>query len=69
MNNPCAVNPEIVGMAAAKLLQLAGVTVPENTKILIAELKGVGSGYPLSREKLSPVLACYKVSSLEEGLK
>ncbi|PAE32978.1 bifunctional acetaldehyde-CoA/alcohol dehydrogenase [Bacillus sp. 7884-1] len=64
----CAVNPNIVGMAASKIAALAGVTVPENTKILVAELKGVGPGYPLSREKLSPVLACYKVSSLEEGL-
>ncbi|MEH7483098.1 bifunctional acetaldehyde-CoA/alcohol dehydrogenase, partial [Neobacillus drentensis] len=65
----CAVNPVIVGMAASKIAQLAGVKVPDDTKILIAELKGVGTGYPLSREKLSPVLACYKVSGLEEGLK
>ncbi|MDR7236838.1 bifunctional acetaldehyde-CoA/alcohol dehydrogenase [Neobacillus drentensis] len=65
----CAVNPVIVGMAASKIAQLAGVKVPDDTKILIAELKGVGPGFPLSREKLSPVLACYKVSGLEEGLK
>ena len=65
----CAVNADIVGMAAYKIAEMAGVTVPEGTKILIAELKGVGPKYPLSREKLSPVLACYKVSGLEEGLK
>ncbi|WML26504.1 bifunctional acetaldehyde-CoA/alcohol dehydrogenase [Neobacillus sp. OS1-33] len=65
----CAVNPVIVGMAASKIAQLAGVKVPDDTKILIAELIGVGPGFPLSREKLSPVLACYKVSGLEEGLK
>lgn len=65
----CAVNPVIVGMAASKIAQLAGVKVPDDTKILIAELKGVGPGYPLSREKLSPVLACYKVNGVEEGLK
>jgi acetaldehyde dehydrogenase/alcohol dehydrogenase len=65
----CAVNADIVGMAAYKIAAMAGVTVPEGTKILIAELKGVGPKYPLSREKLSPVLACYKVSGLEEGLK
>ncbi|WHY75390.1 bifunctional acetaldehyde-CoA/alcohol dehydrogenase [Neobacillus sp. WH10] len=65
----CAVNPKIVGMAASKIAALAGVTVPENTKILIAELKGVGPGHPLSREKLSPVLACYKVSNHKEGIK
>ncbi|MEQ2527317.1 bifunctional acetaldehyde-CoA/alcohol dehydrogenase [Robertmurraya yapensis] len=65
----CAVNADIVGMPAAKIAAMAGVKVPEDTKILVAELTGVGPEYPLSREKLSPVLACYKVKSLEEGLK
>jgi acetaldehyde dehydrogenase / alcohol dehydrogenase len=64
----CAVNAKIVGMAASTIAALAGVTVPEDTKILVAEIQGVGPHYPLSREKLSPVLACYKVSSFEEGL-
>lgn len=67
--NTCAVNPNIVGMAAFKIAEMAGVAVPEGTKILVAELKGVGPAYPLSREKLSPVLACFKVSSVEEGFK
>jgi acetaldehyde dehydrogenase / alcohol dehydrogenase len=67
--NTCAVNPNIVGMPAAKIAELAGVIVPADTKILVAELKGVGPKFPLSREKLSPVLACYKVNSTEEGLK
>lgn len=65
----CAVNPNIVGMPAYKIAEMAGVAVPDSTKILVAELKGVGPQYPLSREKLSPVLACFKVSGLEEGLK
>ncbi|MDA1476943.1 bifunctional acetaldehyde-CoA/alcohol dehydrogenase [Bacillus changyiensis] len=64
----CAVNPDIVGMPAYKIAEMAGVKVPEDTKILVAELKGVGPQYPLSREKLSPVLACYKVNGLQEGL-
>ncbi|MFC0472442.1 bifunctional acetaldehyde-CoA/alcohol dehydrogenase [Halalkalibacter kiskunsagensis] len=64
----CAVNADIVGKSAALIANLAGVTVPEDTKILLAELKGVGPQYPLSREKLSPVLACYRVRSTEEGL-
>jgi acetaldehyde dehydrogenase/alcohol dehydrogenase len=67
--NTCTVNADIVGMPAFKIAEMAGVTVPEGTKILVAELKGVGPAYPLSREKLSPVLACYKVNNLEEGLK
>ncbi|MDZ5474192.1 bifunctional acetaldehyde-CoA/alcohol dehydrogenase [Bacillus sp. 31A1R] len=64
----CAVNADIVGMPAYKIAKMAGVTVPEDTKILIAEIIGVGPEFPLSREKLSPVLACYKVNNLEEGL-
>lgn len=67
--NTCAVNPNIVGKSAYFIANLAGVKVPEDTKILIAELEGVGPQYPLSREKLSPVLACYKVNSTEEGIK
>ncbi|PLR82503.1 bifunctional acetaldehyde-CoA/alcohol dehydrogenase [Bacillus canaveralius] len=66
--NTCAVNPDIVGKPAYDIAKLAGVHVPVDTKILIAELKGVGPQYPLSREKLSPVLACYKANSTEEGL-
>lgn len=66
--NTCAVNADIVGMPAFKIAEMAGVVVPEDTKILVAELKGVGPDFPLSREKLSPVLACYKVASLEEGM-
>ncbi len=67
--NTCAVNPDIVGKPAYEIAKMAGVEVPKDTKILVAELKGVGPQYPLSREKLSPVLACYKVNSTEEGLK
>lgn len=67
--NNCAVNPAIVGMGAAKIAEMAGVQVPQDTKILVAELTGVGADHPLSREKLSPVLAAYKVNSTEEGLK
>lgn len=65
----CSVNANIVGKPASYIAKMAGLNVPEETKILIAELKGVGPDYPLSREKLSPVLACYKVNSTEEGLK
>src|SRR5690606_21698504 len=48
----CAVNPVIVGMPAAKIAELAGVNVPDGTKILIAETATVGPEEPLSREKL-----------------
>ncbi|MYL53599.1 bifunctional acetaldehyde-CoA/alcohol dehydrogenase [Pontibacillus yanchengensis] len=65
----CAVNADIVGKPAYEIARMAGIEVPKDVKILIAELKGVGPAYPLSREKLSPVLACYKANTTEEGLK
>ena len=63
-----AVNPDIVGQSAYNIAKNAGFEVPENTKILIAKLEGVGPQYPLSREKLSPVLAYYVVKDAEEGI-
>ena len=63
-----AVNPKIVGYSAKHIAELAGIKVPAETKLLIAEIAGVGPEYPLSREKLSPVLAMIKANSTEEGL-
>jgi len=63
-----AVNPVIVGKPATWIAEQAGVKVPECTKILLAKLDGVGPEYPLSREKLSPVLAYFIVDSTEEGI-
>ncbi len=61
------VRPNVVGMHARKIAELAGIKVPEKTKMIIAELDGVGAEYPLSREKLSPVLAMMKSTSTEDG--
>lgn len=44
-----------------KIARMAGVNAPEGTRLLVAELGGVGKEYPLSREKLSPVIAFYSV--------
>ena len=63
-----AVNPDIVGKSASWIAKNAGIDVPEDTKILVAKIDGVGPEYPLSREKLSPVLAYFIVDSEEEGL-
>ncbi|OCA84830.1 MULTISPECIES: bifunctional acetaldehyde-CoA/alcohol dehydrogenase [unclassified Bacillus (in: firmicutes)] len=63
----CAVNAHIVGKSANEIAEMAGIKVPEHTKIIIAEIDGAGPQYPLSREKLSPVLACIRVKSTEEG--
>ncbi len=62
-----AVNPDVVGKSAYWIADKSGVKVPEDTKILIARLKDVGPEYPLSREKLSPVLAYYVVNNHVEG--
>ncbi|MBS7578266.1 MULTISPECIES: bifunctional acetaldehyde-CoA/alcohol dehydrogenase [unclassified Enterococcus] len=62
-----AVNPKIVGYSAEYIAELAGIKVPKGTKMLIAELEGVGADYPLSREKLSPVLAMLKATSTAHG--
>ncbi|GAK39874.1 bifunctional acetaldehyde-CoA/alcohol dehydrogenase [Paenibacillus shunpengii] len=64
----CAVNPKIVGQSAVDIAKMSGIVVPENTKILVAELDGVGEKFPLSAEKLSPILACYKVKTVEQGI-
>ena len=62
-----AVNPAIVGKSASWIAEQAGVKVPDKTKILIAYLPDVGPEYPLSREKLSPVLAYFKVKDWHQG--
>lgn len=62
-----AVNPKVVGHHAREIAAWAGIEVPIETKMLIVELEGVGPDYPLSREKLSPVLAMVKANSTEHG--
>src|SRR5580765_8510664 len=60
-------NPALVGRPATVIAQAAGITVPAETRVLIAELKGVGRDYPLSIEKLAPVLSFYVVSDWKDG--
>ena len=62
-----AVNPAIVGHPATDIAKLAGIKVPEGTKILVAELEGTGAKFPLSLEKLSPVLSMTKANNREEA--
>jgi acetaldehyde dehydrogenase (acetylating) len=51
------INPECVGQSPQRIAEMAGFTVPAGTKIIVAEIGGVGKAHPLSVEKLSPVLA------------
>ena len=61
-------NPDIVGKPASWIAEQAGFSVPKDTSILGVECKEVGPKEPISREKLSPVLAFFKVNSEEEGI-
>ncbi len=60
-------NPKFVGKSAAQIAAAAGLTIPDGTRVLIAELQGVGRDYPLSIEKLCPVLSYYVVADWQEG--
>ena len=60
-------NPSLVGKSATFIADACGVTVPDDTRVLIAELDGVGRDYPLSIEKLCPVLSFYVVRDWQEG--
>lgn len=66
--NSCALNPNIVGKSANWIAEQAGFTVPPKTKILVAKINSVGNESPLSREKLSPVLAYIVVKNSDEGI-
>lgn len=62
------VNSNIVGMKPSYIAELAGIKVPDNTRILAAEIEGVGPEFPLSREKLSPVLGVLKAKDTNQAL-
>src|SRR5438132_5367822 len=60
-------NPALVGKAATTIAEKCGIAVPADTRVLLAPLKGVGRDYPLSIEKLCPVLSYYVVKDWREG--
>jgi len=60
-------NPKLVGKSVAFISEQAGISVPTGTRALIAPLTGVGRDYPLSIEKLCPVLSYYVVKDWREG--
>ncbi len=64
-----SLNAKIVGQKAATIAKMAGVTVPEETKILIGEVESVDISEEFAHEKLSPVLAMYKAKTFDEALK
>ncbi len=60
-------NPAFVGKSAVHIAAQVGIPVPAGTRALIAPLRGVGRDYPLSIEKLCPVLSYYEVADWREG--
>ena len=63
-----AVNAKIVGQTAPKIAEIAGIKVPETTKILIGEVESVDISEEFAHEKLSPVLAMYKAKDFEDAI-
>lgn len=63
-----SLNAKIVGQPAYKIAEMAGVNVPENTKILIGEVESVDISEEFAHEKLSPVLAMYKAKTFNEAV-
>ena len=68
LNEKGGLNADMVGQSAYKIAKMAGVNVPESAKVLVGEVTSVELEEPFSHEKLSPVLAMYKVKNFEEGL-
>ena len=64
-----ALNAKIVGQKAHKIAELAGVQVPETTKILIGEVESVELSEEFAHEKLSPVLAMYRAKNFNDAIK
>lgn len=66
--NSGRIKSEVVGQPAWKIAEMAGITVAKESKILMVPLDKVGVDYPLSQEKLSPVLAFYVVDDYQQGI-
>ena len=63
-----ALNAKIVGQKAHRIAELAGVSVPEETKILIGEVESVDISEEFAHEKLSPVLAMYRAKDIDDAI-
>jgi len=58
----------VVGKTAVTIAKLAGIDVPDDTRLIIAQLKGIGSEYPLSSEILAPILAFYTADDFDHAV-
>ncbi|OKH39410.1 bifunctional acetaldehyde-CoA/alcohol dehydrogenase [[Phormidium ambiguum] IAM M-71] len=61
-------NAEIVGQPVSKLAELAGIKLPEDTRVIIGEVEKIGTDEPFAFEKLSPILAMYRATDFEDAV-
>jgi acetaldehyde dehydrogenase/alcohol dehydrogenase len=61
-------NSQIVGQPVQKIAELAGFTIPDRTRVILAEVEEIGSTEPFSYEKLSPILAMYRANNFDEAV-
>jgi len=66
-NGGRSLNPKVVGQSPQKIAAMAGISIPDGTRVLLAEETEVGLTHPFSIEKLSPLLAFYTVEDWQEG--
>jgi len=64
-----SLNANIVGQSARNIGKMAGIKIPEGTKVIIGEVDSVELEEPFSHEKLSPILALYRVKSFDEAIR
>lgn len=63
-----SVNPDIVGQPAYKIAKIAGLDIPQNSKVLIGEVDEINPEDPFAHEKLSPVLGMFKAKNYEDAV-
>ncbi|NES92258.1 bifunctional acetaldehyde-CoA/alcohol dehydrogenase, partial [Okeania sp. SIO2B9] len=61
-------NAEIVGQPVQKIAEMAGFSIPENTRVIIGEVENINQEEPFAHEKLSPILAMYRANTFEEAV-
>lgn len=59
---------DIVGQSVDFIARKAGITIPEGTRVLVVEAKGIGANDPICKEKMCPVLACFAYSNFDEAI-
>ena len=62
-------NKEVVGQSAMKIAEIAGIKIPDSTKVILMEADGLGSEDVLCKEKMCPVITIFKYSTFTEAIK